>query len=181
MANTNLNDIITNGLADIYDCGKMYDMLEKYITDIANAAYALGLQDGAHTDTNVTHNASREDVSLHNRGVEATIKHLERKDFKIIDYNYEAFNLIDIVAYDTLDDSLHFVVVDVRDGDSSFEESKIDRMIAETDSIHYLSAHPELVEEYGANIKLIFDICTIIKTSDDKAILRYHINVLNEM
>ena len=181
MANTNLNDIITNGLSDIYDCGKMYNMLEKYITDIANAAYALGFQDGSHTDANVARNVSREDVSLHSKGVEATIKHLERKDFEIIDYNYEAFNLIDIVAYDTLNDSFHFVVVDVREENSSFEESKIDRATAEVDSIHYLSAHPELMEEYGVDVKVVFDVCTIIKTSDGKALLRYHIDALDEM
>ena len=181
MSNTTLNDIIENCMDDIYECGSLHDSLRHYIETMANAAYALGYSDGAKHDTTSNKNVvDIDDIQI--RGIKATSSFLKRKGYQIITDDYDGFNEINIVAYDFDDSSFHYVKVVVRDIGESFVEPSIDREAAEADAIHYMNLHPEIYEVYGStSAPVVFDICTIMRTSDSKAMLRYHENALGDI
>ena len=178
MSDTNLNDIIENCIDHIYDCGAMYTELRSYIEAVANTAYALGFNDGKKHDS-VGRKTDDTMDDLQSRGMKAVSTFLVRKGYEIITDDYDAFNEVDIVAYNPDNNSYHYVKVVVRDIGESSEEPPIDRKAAEADAIHYMSLHPDMFSDDADATAIVFDICTIMRAVGNKAMLRYHENVLD--
>ncbi len=112
--------------------------------------------------------------SINNRAVEASVNFLIRKDYEILDRNWQAADgqRIDIVAKD--EDDIAFVAVTVKLGSEGFEEPTATRGSRETTAAQWLASNGD---DYS-NVSIRFDDIAMMVISGSRALLRHHINAL---
>lgn len=130
----------------------------------------------AHVSTNVTARYSPKELGK--RGEEAAAKFLVRRGFEILHRNWECFaGEVDIVALQ--EDTICFVEVKTRSGvrkgfpSEAVDERKRDRY--ERIAACYLKefAHEDL--------RVRFDVISILALGENRAFLRHHINAFGSM
>ena len=109
------------------------------------------------------------------RGMEAARCYLERRGYEVVDTDWSCrAGGIDIVAWD--EGTLVFVEVKTRTNlDGGLPEEAIrpeKRQRLEITAAHYLQEHDFI------NIPLRFDAISLLVISNDRAMIRHHINVM---
>lgn len=174
-----INNLIDNHVDDFYNDGYRYDDFWNFIHDVATEAYQLGYSDGkSKIDSKPTIKPNRYecDKKLFEKGIAASIKSLKNKGYEIISHDYSEFNVIDIVARNTEDGTIHFIAVDVQHT-SVNEDFTVDRLEAEADAVHFMNLYPDIFSGVG---DVSFDTITITMTGYDKALLCHHIGIFSE-
>ena len=107
----------------------------------------------------------------------AAARYLMRRGYNVLDRNWSCpAGECDIVAFDEDEDCLVFVEVKGRKGfDQGFPaeattEEKRDRL--EKIALFYLAEHPI------ADVRVRFDVASIVLVADDRALMRHHINCM---
>ncbi len=110
---------------------------------------------------------------LNERAVKAAKRYLEMKGMSVIDESWSKDDLagkIDLIADD--EGELIFATVTVSTtGDGGFREQPLSREQAELLAASWLAEHPS-----ETDLAIRFDCVAIMACSEDRAILRHHIN-----
>ena len=112
-------------------------------------------------------------TTLQNKARQAAIKYFESKDYDLLD---ELDGAINIVAIDNEDDSLVFVSVTASTDDMPEEDP--DRHAFEEAAAAYLVAN---CENLPADMSVRFDAVCLHILSDNRALLRHHVNALGSV
>lgn len=175
-----INSFVDNHVDDFYNDGYRYDDFWNFIHDVAAEAYQLGYNDGKSkvgSKPIVRPNRHECDKKLFEKGIAASIKSLKAKGYEIISYDYSEFNVIDIVARNTADESIHFIAVSVQHTLTD-DDFAVDRLEAEADAMHFMNLYPDIFGDDTGNIS--FDAIVITTTDYDKALLRHHTDIFFE-
>ena len=114
-------------------------------------------------------------INLQEKAVKAATRFVERKDWEIVETGWTSpeGTTIDLIANDA--DALVFVDVTATEyGEGGFEGGKIPRTDLEIAAAGWLASQPE-----GADTQVRFDIIDMLVVSEDRALLRHHINAFS--
>lgn len=113
--------------------------------------------------------------NLQEKAITASEKFLERRGYEIIDTNWEApdgFGTIDIVAED--EDTIVFVDVKAARGTDGFPDEGKSRDKREILAAKWLAENSD-----RADMTIRFDAIAMMVVSEDRSLLRHHINQLS--
>lgn len=115
---------------------------------------------------------------LGRKGEDAAARFLERKGFDILERNWLcAFGEADIICRD--EDSIHFVEVKTRSGIQYGLPS--DAVTSEKRSRYEKIALCYLQEYENCDIRVSFDIISLLVTSNNRCLLRFHENAFSRV
>ena len=116
-------------------------------------------------------------LTIHERASKTVSKLIENQhNFEILHTNYECSEgVIDIVAQDPSDESIHFVQV------REFPDKlpKIDKQSPQRRSINEALAIQYLINEDFPNATIVFDEADMVIIGDSQAFVRYHMDAYN--
>lgn len=116
---------------------------------------------------------------LRSKGEEVAVAFLERRGYGTVDQNWSCSEgTIPIVAKDG--DTVVFTDVKIRasvEGGFPEEPAEVVRAHWELMAALYLREH---AGDYDGDFTIRFDVISILVISEDKAIVRHHINALNQ-
>lgn len=134
---------------------------------------------GEQEDTGVADDdpASSHNIELGRKGERAACRFLERKGYEILERNWNCpFGEADIICSDG--DSVHFVEVKTRSGIEKGLPS--DAVTPEKRAKYEKIALSYLQNHWECEIRVSFDIISILATGNGRAILRFHENAFSE-
>lgn len=112
---------------------------------------------------------------LEKKGLSAACKFLENKEYIVKETNSKWCPSFPIVAFDAFDDSLHFIAFTIKkDMESGFDETEVDRNVAEKEAMMYLAAH----SSDDIVTRVVFDKIDLVVVNGSRAMLRLHTNIL---
>lgn len=121
--------------------------------------------------------ASSHNIELGRKGEQAACRFLERKGYEILERNWNCpFGEADIICSDG--DSIHFVEVKTRSGIEKGLPS--DAVTPEKRAKYEKIALSYLQNHWECEIRVSFDIISILATGNGRAILRFHENAFSE-
>lgn len=112
---------------------------------------------------------------LQEKAVKAATRFIERKGFELLETGWESpeGTTVDLIATD--EDALVFIDVTATEyGEGGFEGGKVSRADFEIAAAGWLASHPE-----GPDTQVRFDIIDMLVVSEDRALLRHHINAFS--
>ena len=113
---------------------------------------------------------------LHAKAIQATARFIERKGYKVLATQWESPDgaTADLVADD--DGTICFIdVTAVNRSEGGFADGHTERSAWEIMAASWLASNPP-----EGDVSVRFDKCDMIVVSNDRALLRYHSNVLSE-
>ncbi|EHF02643.1 hypothetical protein HMPREF1008_00288 [Olsenella sp. oral taxon 809 str. F0356] len=113
--------------------------------------------------------------NLNEKAIAAAERFLDRRGYEILDTNWEApdgFGTVDIIAAD--EDTIVFVDVEATRGTDGFPAEENARGKREALAAKWLAENPE-----RSDTAIRFDAISMMVVSEDRALLRHHINQLS--